>query len=57
MFKFEGGGTSICDVIYVTDGMDRTSSMPSSVLCLCVDKGQDLQSGIVVSINCVLPVQ
>ena len=43
--------------IYVTDGSDRTSSVPSSVLRLKVDKGQGLLSGIVFLFNHVLPVQ
>ena len=42
--------------MYVTDGSDRTSSMPSTVLRLLVDKGQGLRSGLLVSINRVLPV-
>ena len=41
--------------------MDWTSSLPSSVLRLWVDQGQGagqgLQSGALVSINRVLPVQ
>ena len=45
-------------VMYVTDGSDRTSSVPSSVLCLRVDKkGQGLWSGILVIFNHVQPVQ
>ena len=44
--------------LIVTDGMDRTSSMSSSsVLRLYVDKSQGFWSGILVSINRVLPVQ
>ena len=43
--------------IYVTDKSDRTSSVPSTVLRLKVDKGQGLRSGTLVSINRVLPVQ
>ena len=38
------------NLIDVTDGMDRTSSVPSSVLHLKVDKGQGLRSGILVSL-------
>ena len=34
--------------IHVTDQSDRTSSVPSSVLRLYVDKGQGLWSGILV---------
>ena len=43
--------------MYVTDGLDRNSSVPSSVLRLKVDKGQGLQFGILVVFNRVLPVQ
>ena len=32
-------------------GSDRTSSVPSSVLCLKVDKNQGLRSGILVLFN------
>ena len=41
---------------YVTDGMgmDRTTRVPKSVLCLRVDKGQGLRSGILSSTNLVL---
>ena len=35
--------------------MDRTSSMPMSVLRLLVDKGQGLQSGILFFTGLVLP--
>ena len=43
---------SIVRPMHVTDKSDRTS-----VLCLFVSKGQCLRSGILVSINSVLPVQ
>ena len=43
--------------IYVMDKSDRTSSVPSTVLRLKVDKGQGLLSGLLVSFNRVLPVQ
>ena len=41
--------------IYVNDGSDRTSSMPSSGLHLKVDKGQGLQSGLLV-INALIEI-
>ena len=43
--------------IHVTDGLDRTSSVPITVLRLLLDKGQGLRSGLLVSINRVLQVQ
>ena len=43
--------------IYVTDGSDRTLSVPSSVLHSVVDKDQGLQFGILVLIKRVLPIQ
>ena len=43
--------------INVTDGSDRSLSMPNSVLLLVVDKGQGLWSGLLVLIKRVLPVQ
>ena len=36
--------------LYVTDGSDRTSTVPSTVLRLKVDKGQGLRSGLLVSL-------
>ena len=42
--------------LYVTDQSDRTSSVPSSVFRLLVDKGQGLRSGLLVSISRALPV-
>ena len=44
-------------IINVTDKSDRTSSVPSTVLRLLVDKGQGLRSGLLVSIIRVLPGQ
>ena len=42
----------------VGGGMDRTSSMPKSVLRLKVDKGQGLQSGILFFTSLVqLPIE
>ena len=43
--------------IHVTDGSDRTSSVPRSVLRFQIGKGQGLRYGILVDTICVLPVQ
>ena len=37
------------------NGMDRTSSVPKSVLCLCVNQGQGLRSGLLSFTSLVLP--
>ena len=42
------GSLGLHNVINVTEKLDRTSSVPSSVLCLRVDKGQGLPSGILI---------